>query len=92
MFWGMGSLGMNIILNSILMYVFKFETDGAAWASVAGRIVSLSSGLSLILFTKSKIGFKPWTIFAISKEVIIKYFKKSFYAMAIFTVTFLYYI
>ncbi len=76
MYWGIFALITNVVLNSILMYVFNFGVVGAAWASVAARIVAFSVGLYWIVFKGVNWGFKPWTIFKISKQTIKDFFSK----------------
>jgi len=88
MMWGFGTLGVNIILNAILMHGVGMESDGAAWASVAGRIVAFTSGVAAIIYKKIPIGFKPWTIFIISKQMLKEFFKRWAYFLSLFTVTF----
>ncbi len=85
MYWGIVSLIVNITLNSILMYVFKFGVDGAAWASVAARIFAFSIGIYWIISKKVGWGFWPWQIFKIKKDVIKDFFSK-FYLF--FSITF----
>ena len=70
MYWGILALITNITLNSILMYGFQFGVEGAAWASVAARLVAFSIGIYWIIFKDVNWGFKPWTIFKISKQTI----------------------
>ena len=63
MFWGMGTLGANIILNSVLMYGFHMGVEGAAWASVSGRLVAITTGVIFINVKKIPIMLNPLTIF-----------------------------
>ncbi len=88
MFWGIGALIANVSLNAILMYGFNMGVAGAAWASVAGRIVSLSAGIGYILYKKLPIGFKPWTIFQISPYVLRLIAQRWFLFLSVFTVQF----
>lgn len=76
MYWGILALITNIALNSILMYGFHFGVEGAAWASVAARVVAFSIGIYWIIFKNVNWGFKPWTIFKISKQTIKDFFAK----------------
>ncbi|WKX02792.1 MATE family efflux transporter [Candidatus Mycoplasma mahonii] len=88
MFWGAGTLVANVVLNSILMYVLGMGVEGAAWASVSGRIVALIVGFNYMYFMKIKIGFNPLTIFNVSLRVRKMFWKRWAYSMSIFTVFF----
>ena len=88
MFWGMGSLTINIILNSIFMFVMKMGVVGAAWASVSARILPLVVSYVYIHKKKLPINLNLFKLLAISKETWKQYFKRSIYGISIFTVTF----
>lgn len=88
MMWGFGTLTANITLNSILMYGVGMGVDGAAWASVAGRIVALTWGFSVVVIKKIPIGFKPWTIFQVSFATRLLLWKRGIYGLSVFTVMF----
>ena len=88
MFWGMGTLGTNIILNSVLMYGFHMGVEGAAWASVSGRIVALTTGIIYTYVKKVPLMLNPLLMFKISKDSWKLFFKRSVYGISIFTATF----
>ncbi|NQZ66053.1 MAG: MATE family efflux transporter [Mycoplasmatales bacterium] len=78
MIWGVGTLSANIILNSTLMYGFHLGVSGAAWASVAGRIVAIIWGTSYIILKKIQIRFNFLTIYKIKKQAIKDFFRNWF--------------
>ncbi len=76
MYWGIASILTNITLNALLIYGFDSGVEGAAWASVASRLVELSVGFIFIKIKKLPIGFKIWTIFLLKIEIIKLFFKQ----------------
>lgn len=88
MYWGVGTLAANMALNSILIYWVGMGVAGAAWASVAGRIVSLLSGIIVILVKKLEIGFNPLTLFQTSWDSRKLFWKRWIYILSVSTVTF----
>lgn len=76
MIWGIGTLITNASLNSILMFGFHFGVDGAAWASVAARLVALCVGVWYYIHKKIEIGFNPLTLFKTSKLIWKEFFKR----------------
>ncbi len=63
-YWGVGTLSMNITLNAILIYGFDVGVKGAAWASVAARMVAIIVGFTFVVKTNSQLRFAPWTVFS----------------------------
>lgn len=92
MYWGIGTLLMNIFLNSILIYEVQLGVAGAAWASVFSRLVAIAIGVIYILVKDVKIAFNPITIFKITGRMWKEYFKRWFmffsFSTVIFFVTF----
>ncbi|MCK5806861.1 MAG: MATE family efflux transporter [Mycoplasmataceae bacterium] len=83
MYWGMGTFVTNIALNSILMYGFNFDVDGAAYATVAARMFALIFGLCWIYFKKIKIAFNPLYIFKIHPDVIKDFLRKWYLVISV---------
>ena len=88
MFWGIGTLGTNIILNSVFMYALHMGVEGAAWASVAGRTVAFTIGVIYTYKNKMPILINPFMLFKISKKAWKIYLRRGIYGLSIFTVTF----
>ena len=88
MIWGIGTLAANITLNATLMYGFGMGVEGAAWASVSGRVVAITYGVILIMVKKIQLGWKPWTVFKVSWEVRVLFWKRWIYILSVFTVVF----
>lgn len=76
MYWGIASIFTNITLNALLIYGFDFGVEGAAWASVASRLVELTVGIIFVKIKKLPIGFKIWTLFAFNKQIVILFFRQ----------------
>ena len=87
MYWGVGTLSINMILNSVLIYGVKMGVVGAAWASVAGRLVSLFAGIIIILVKKFEIGFNPLSLFKVSWQSRKLFWRRWVYIMSVFTVS-----
>ena len=87
MFWGMGTLTANIALNSILMYGFGMGVEGAAWASVAGRLVAITTGIVYITKKKLPISLNVFMYWKSTKVAWKIFLKRWVYSMAIFTGT-----
>lgn len=76
MYWGIASIITNITLNATLIYGFDLGVEGAAWASVASRVVELSVGLIYLKICKLPISFKLWTIFYFNKDIVFSFFRQ----------------
>lgn len=76
MYWGIGSVLTNISLNATLIYGFDLGVEGAAWASVASRIVELVVGTIYIHLHKLPLRFKIWTLFNVDKQTIKLFFRQ----------------
>ena len=74
--WGIFTLLTSIIINSILLYGFHFGVAGAAWGTVGGRVVALSIAIFFIYKNDLEFGFKPWTIFKISRKTWLQFWKR----------------
>ena len=85
MLWGVGTLTANISLNAILMYGAGMGVEGAAWASVAGRLVAITVGASYMYFKKIEVGFNPFSIFSISWETRKIFWRRWTYIISIST-------
>ncbi|MCP4337155.1 MAG: MATE family efflux transporter [Mycoplasma sp.] len=82
---GIFGLISNITLNYLTMRTdsfnwmnggFRFETEGAAIATIAARLTVATITLFLIINKKLPIIFWPWKIFGISKEIQIYFWKR----------------
>lgn len=58
---------VNIILDPIFIFVFKFKIMGAAWATVIGQCITLI--ISIIYFTKTKTFKLSWTSFKLNFRI-----------------------
>lgn len=85
MMWGIGTLSSNIILNATFMYGVGMGVEGAAWASVVGRLVALTWGIIYIILKKVEIGFNILTIFNFKKSAIKEFFKNWFIFVSLST-------
>ena len=87
MYWGYATIVTNIGLNATLMYGFGFGVEGAAYASVAARLVAWMIGIYWLLTKNTKISFKIWTIFRIRREIVKDFFSKWYLFVAFSIVT-----
>ena len=85
MYWGIGTIITNVMLNSILMYGVGIGVEGAAYASVAARVVAFSVGIYWLKYKDTKIAFKVWTIFSI-QSIVFKDFAKKWYLFVAFAI------
>ena len=74
---GVFGLLLNILLNALLIEVFHFDTAGAAYASIAARLIVLAVYITNTMYRKHKFKFNVLTIFQISKETWIEILKRS---------------
>lgn len=76
MYWGYATITTNITLNSILMYGVGMGVAGAAWASLAARLVAGTIGIIYMIKIDTKISFNPFTIFKIKLSTIKDFWSK----------------
>ncbi|MBN3534434.1 MATE family efflux transporter [Mycoplasma procyoni] len=67
-----GSLLINILLNILLIYVFKLGVKGAAYASIAARIFGIFGDTFFVWLKVRKTLINPFSLFKISKDTWIK--------------------
>ena len=88
MYWGLGTLLANATLNSILIFGFDMGVAGAAWASVAARMIALIIGITFTWKKDLPTKFLPWKIVIIDRKIWAVYFKRWFQFFSVATVLF----
>lgn len=87
MYWGYMTIVTNVALNATLMYGLNFGVEGAAYASVAARIVAALFGIYWLLTKDTKISFKIWTLFKFDLVVVKDFLTKWYLFIAFSSVT-----
>ncbi|NQZ66140.1 MAG: MATE family efflux transporter [Mycoplasmatales bacterium] len=77
-YYGLGTLTTNIALNAILMYGFQFGVSGAAWGTVAARIVAIIWCTTYMIKKQIKIRFNFWEIYIFKKQAVTDFMKNWF--------------
>lgn len=76
MYWGYATITTNVTLNSILMYGVGMGVEGAAYASVAARVMALIIGVIYMTKVNTKISFNPFTIFKFRMSIVKDFWSK----------------
>ncbi len=86
MFWSIGTITINVLFNSIFMYVFKMGVEVAAWASIYSRLFAITVGIFAFIKLSDKIGFAPWSIFKVSWYIRKMFWKRFIYVFSVFSI------
>ena len=90
MYWGYGTISINVCLNSILMFGLGFGVSGAAIASVAARLFALIFSFYWLISKKIKISFKVYSLLNIRWIIIKDFFSKWYLFLSLsFTIFFI---